>query len=75
MAEVLKGLTMLRGEPRRTDAVSVCLVLRTMQERQVIEMRKIKEMQDSLATLFEEFRTEAAERHSELQATATMSMR
>ena len=44
VAEILKGFTMLRGDPRRTDVVSVGLVLRTMQIHQREELEALREM-------------------------------
>ena len=58
VAEILKGFTMLRGDPRRTDVVSVGLILRSLQDHQQLELRVLKEMHEDHAVFLHNFRNE-----------------
>jgi len=53
LPEILNGFTMLRGDPRRTDVVSVWLMLRAVQEHQKMEGAQLKELQEESASVLQ----------------------
>jgi len=70
LSEILKGFQMLRGDPRRTDVVSVRLVLRTLQEQQNLCMKSLTEMHEENAQALREFKEETKRRYTELSKTS-----